>query len=324
MNTDTANNDLIEETAARWVMRLDRGDLSAREQREFDHWLEVASRHRGAFIGAQAHWLDFDRVTALAAGSAVPMRVRPMQYLRAAALVAVFFAGVLALLSASQHFLGGRETTGLGEIRRLTLEDGSTVALNTSSVVQVMFDRHERRIVLRRGEASFRVAHDQNRPFVVEARDVSVRALGTAFITRLRPQSVAVTVTEGVVEVVRNPERARAGEPVQSRRLERNQAVVVTGDSNPIAASNLSPNEVARRLAWQEGWLVFEGELLDHAVVEVNRYSSVPVVLDAPWLGEKSFVGVFRIGDTRAFARAAAAAYGVRVVEEGGALHLME
>jgi transmembrane sensor len=323
MSTDTANNDLIEETAARWVMRLDRGALTVAEQTEFDGWLAAAPRHRGAFIGAQAHWLDFDRVTALAAGGPAQAPDRRMRYLRAAAVAAVFCAGALAVLGAAQHFFGGRETTGLGEIRRLTLEDGSTVALNTHSVVQVKFDRHERRIVLRRGEASFRVAQDRNRPFLVEARDVSIRALGTAFVTRLRPRSVAVTVTEGVVEVVRNPESTATRAAPRAQRVGRNQAVVAES-SRPIAAQTLSASEVARRLAWQEGWLMFEGESLEQAVIEVNRYSSTPVVLDAPWLAEKSFVGVFRTGDTRAFAHAAAAAYGVRVVERAGALHLTE
>ena len=61
--------DDIDETAARWVMRMDRGELGEAEQRELDVWLEADSRHRGAFVRAQAIWCDLDRVAALSAGT---------------------------------------------------------------------------------------------------------------------------------------------------------------------------------------------------------------------------------------------------------------
>jgi len=323
MNTNVAESERVDEAAARWVMRLDRGELAPEERRELDAWLEAQPRHRGAFISAQAHWFDLDRVAAMDTGREPIAAQPPAKYLRFAIAAAVSLLALFGVLNLSQSYFGGRETTGLGEIRRLTLEDGSIVALNTSSIVQVKYGSKERRIVLRQGEASFRVARDQNRPFVVEARDVSIRALGTAFVTRLRPQSVAITVTEGMVEVVRNTDSRAGAAPPESQRVRRNQALLAE-ETKPIAPQTLSPNEVSRRLAWQDGWLVFEGERLDQAVVEVNRYSPTPVVLDAPWLDSKSFVGVFRTGDTRAFAHAAAAAYGVRVLEKGGALHLTE
>ena len=109
----------------------------------------------------------------------------------------------------NSRYLAGRESTQVGEVRRLTLDDGSALALNTSSVLQVKFAADERRIVLRQGEASFQVAHDEDRPFVVQAGDVSVRAVGTAFSVRMRQQELEVVVTEGVVEVlVREARRA--------------------------------------------------------------------------------------------------------------------
>ncbi|MGH8235850.1 MAG: FecR family protein, partial [Steroidobacteraceae bacterium] len=194
--------------------------------------------------------------------------------------------------------------------------------LNTSSVLQVKFAADERRIVLRQGEASFQVAHDEQRPFVVQAGDVSVRAVGTAFSVRMRQQDVEVVVTEGVVEVMRNGSTER----IAAERVARNQEVVVTSGqqpvARPIAVAALSETEVARRLAWQDGRLVFQGEVLADAVAEVNRYSTVPVVIDEPSLGRKSFVGVFRVGDTRAFAHAAAIAFDAQVLEEDGELHL--
>ena len=155
--------DDIEETAARWVMRLDAGALPELEQRELDAWLAADTRHLGAFVRAQAAWVNLDRVAALAAGRAPlkPQRAQ-WQWRRAAAIAAVMLGVITSAAFINSRYLAGRESTQVGEVRRLMLDDGSALALNTSSVLQVKFAADERRIVLRRGEASFQVAHDED------------------------------------------------------------------------------------------------------------------------------------------------------------------
>ncbi|HEX7114857.1 MAG TPA: FecR domain-containing protein [Steroidobacter sp.] len=319
MSTDSRSDD-IDETAATWVMRLDGAGLDEAGQRELDAWLAEDSRHLGAFVRAQAMWVDLDRVAALAAGRAPQApRADRVPVMRAAAVAALVVGLALGALGVSERFLEGRESTQIGEVRRLALDDGSMLALNTSSVVQVKFDEDERRIVLRRGEASFQVAHDRERPFIVQAGDVLVRAVGTAFTVRMhQDDEVEVVVTEGVVEVVRNAGSARPA----AKRVTRNHEVVVAEDEAPLEVAPLSESELTRRLAWQEGRLIFEGEELGRAIAEVNRYSPVPVMLEDPALASRSFVGVFRLGDTRAFAHAAAAAFDATVREENGKLYL--
>ena len=92
--------------------------------------------------------------------------------------------------------LGGGLELALACHRRLVLDDGSTVVLNTDSVVQVRFRKNRRDIILRKGEASFQVAHDAFRPFVVHADGVAVKAVGTSFAVREQPGGVKVTVAE--------------------------------------------------------------------------------------------------------------------------------
>ncbi len=90
MNTVIGKDD-IDGIAARWVMRMDRGELGETEQRDLDAWLEADSRHRGAFIRAQAIWCDIDRVAALGAGelmSAPQPRWSAASLQRAAAIAA--------------------------------------------------------------------------------------------------------------------------------------------------------------------------------------------------------------------------------------------
>ena len=63
----------------------------------------------------------------------------------------------------------------------MKLPDGSIVELNTSSTAAIAFSPAERRVRLTQGEGHFSVAKDAGRPFVVEARGLAVRAVGTMF-----------------------------------------------------------------------------------------------------------------------------------------------
>ena len=75
--------------------------------------------------------------------------------------------------------LGQTYDTAVGERRAISLEDGSTIELNTNSRVRVRLARGERRLWLEKGQAMFAVAPDKARPFLVTAGDTTVRALGT-------------------------------------------------------------------------------------------------------------------------------------------------
>lgn len=321
MNTVIGKDD-IDGSAARWVMRMDRGELGETEQRDLDAWLAADSRHRGAFIRARAIWCDMDRVAALGAGEfmcAPRPRWSAASLRRAAAIAACVLGLTLASMGVSDRYLAGRESTDRGETRRLMLDDGSALALNTQSVLQVKYGGDERRIVLRRGEATFQVAHDEQRPFIVQAGDVSVRAVGTAFNVRMKPEGVEVTVTEGVVDILRTDDPDK----VAIRRVRHNEEAVAQIEQ-PIEVVRLSDAAIARRLAWQEGRLIFEGERLTAAIAEVNRYSPVRVVIDDPELAQQAFIGTFKIGDARGFAHAAAAAFHMRVLERDQTLILTQ
>src|SRR5690606_38747537 len=79
------------------------------------------------------------------------------------------------------------------------LSDGSSLILNTNSIVQQHYSATQRMVRLESGEALFNVAHDASRPFVVLAADGVFRAVGTRFSVRIDPDHVTVTVTEGRV-----------------------------------------------------------------------------------------------------------------------------
>jgi transmembrane sensor len=130
---------------------------------------------------------------------------------------------------------------------------------------------------------------------------------------------VLVTVAEGVVEVARPQQTSHK---VERRYVTRDNQVVAL-NAAPLKQTAVADGQVSRRLAWREGLLMFDGETLGQAAAEVNRYTQTPVVIDDPQLADRHFVGVFQVGDVRAFARAAATAFDAQVAQKGdGSIHL--
>ena len=322
----------ISERAARWAVRADAGRLSPEEQWELDLWLNSDPRHRGAYVRARAQWVDLDRLAALRGpASAKTGKAGASPALSRRQLLAASAATVTILGGSLSWFLlrGGRErfASGIGEVRRIALEDGSTMLLNTATAVSVHLSKQQRDIRLIRGEALFEVAHDTTRPFLVHANDVAVRAVGTAFAVRLEAAQVDVTVTEGVVEVADSatthesgPSAPPASRP-EAQRVAANERVIIASAHAPKIRP-ISSAETDRQLAWREGMVSFDGESLATAVAEINRHNRHQIVVDDPALAAKPIVGVFRATDLDGFSAAAAAALKARAIPDGDVIRL--
>ena len=94
-------------------------------------------------------------------------------------------------------------TVPYGKRFNLVLSDGSKVYLNAGSSLRypVKFSGEGTRKVSLKGEAFFEVAKDPEHPFIVEAQELNVRALGTSFNVSAYPEDVltGVVLVEGAV-----------------------------------------------------------------------------------------------------------------------------
>lgn len=315
--------DREEDEAARWAIRRDGRELSPDEQASLDDWLAADERRVGALFRAEAvlSYLDqgqaIDVVAAPGAGvlaDAEPARRTRRHMLAGGGLaIAAALSGVLvtSLSTPREAF-----STAVGEIRRIPLADGSTATVNTASRITVAMQPERREIQVSDGEAWFEVAHDPKRPFVVEAGNVRVRAIGTAFSVRRHADGVDVLVTEGVVEIW------RVGEPQRPVRIQRGQRSFVAADATAVDAVSAAP-EIERALAWRSGELALNGEPLSYAVDELNRYNRQKIVIVDPMIGRTPIVGYFRTGDPGAFAEAVTAIAGARIEMDGSTIRLL-
>ncbi|MES2056553.1 MAG: FecR family protein [Pseudomonadota bacterium] len=299
------------EAASYWFVRRDGRELSDGEAVEFERWLRASPANAEELARMTAAWKLYDGLeeneglASLRATALAPPR-RPGQWKVAASglLAASLVAGVIfgtpimrsivpddsasAPAAAAQAV---RYATGKGQMRTVTLGDGSTVTLNTASEILVTLAPRRRMIRLVRGQALFEVAHDAARPFVVAASDRQVTALGTIFEVRLDTDRVEVILIKGKVAV---DQRANG----QSRSiLQPGQALVVArGIAQPIASI-----DVNAKLQWREGFVEFADEPLAQAVSEINRYSDRTIVLQDKELAAQRISGVFRTGDPDRF-----------------------
>jgi transmembrane sensor len=165
---------------------------------QFEHWERILTDGSGDGAGAvvtlptSAH----PAPTVPSPRKQTPGRFRLLQSIAAAVLVGVALSAMLIM-----GFRGQVIQTERGERREVALADGSVVHVDPETRLHVEYEARWRRVKLERGRALFRVAKDPNRPFLVQVRDTTVRAVGTAFAVEQHPQSVIVTVAEGKVAV---------------------------------------------------------------------------------------------------------------------------
>ena len=316
-------------TAAQWTIRRDRG-LSASESIDYELWLAADPRHAAAMQRSSAAWSLLDRIPESAAAPVLATATRRRSFWRrpvvlaslaaaaALALVAVRFTRSSAL--PSPDLAATTANAPSAGPRQLTLSDGTVVQLNTGGEVLEQFTPAERRVLLSHGEAHFAVTKNPARPFVVQAGNVDVRAVGTAFNIHLKAATVDVLVTEGVVQLNRPsaqvPVVTIAAPPDNLPRLNANERAVVslapTSPTSPaslapaIVVTTATPDDIARTLAWQAPLLRLGGSTLAELVLEFQRRSGQRVILADPALASLRVGGRFRADDLAGFTQALA------------------
>lgn len=193
-------------------------------------------------------------------------------------LALVCTAVTLLLLRAPVHT--ERLATQVGEVRAVVLPDGSQLTLGGRTEIEVRFARGSRRVELLEGEVFFKVAHDAQRPFFVSAGTSTVRVVGTEFDVRRGSAQVSIGVQQGVVEVATQP----PGAAQLSKVLTAGQGV--SADLRDGGLRDLDAGQVAATSSWRTGRRVYVDTALREIVADMNRYSSVPVLIAEPRIGE--------------------------------------
>lgn len=321
--------------AADWYARLRAQDVTEIDGLRFRAWLSGSAERRREFESLERLWQRADllehapamqrtRETIMARRrQVVQQRSRRISAVAAAALLIIGTVAWLWQLPASNVYV-----TDIGELRTIPVSDGSVVTLNTATEVRFDYSDTERRVELVKGQASFEVAKDKSRPFVVSAGGGEVRALGTVFDVHKDADKVTVTLIEGKVVVTpsalspsaeNSPRTAGSASIQEAASLNLSPGEQLSYLPAPIAATaspiaiKVAAVDVPRVMAWRARKLAFRDTLLTEAIAEANRYSRDQIVLEAPGMEAARLSGSFEAGKNDLFAEGLRTFFDLRI-----------
>lgn len=307
MSKPTETERECREAAIGWWVRLDRGALSHAELLAFRAWIARDPAREAAFEDICGLWGNLEGLRPQIPSGSPRLRRRLWLWHAAAAALA------LALWSASDELSilwRADFSTGTGEVRTVTLEDGSRVELNARTAIARDFSGGQRRLALLRGEAWFDVAPDPSRPFTVEAGGGITTAAGTSFDIATEKARTDVTVTEHSVKV------AAGGGTV----------TVAAGEQTAYGPGfSVLPHYAAdaeNATAWRRGKLIFQDKPLGEVIASLGHYHR-GLFLAAPSIRDRRVSGVFSTAKPLEALRAIELSLGLRALYLGDYLVLL-
>ena len=303
-----AEHDPIREEALDWLLKVEAAPDDEDLKSALAAWRGTSEQHERAYRSVARMWRLAGELAPDPARPAPerPQRVARSRRSRPMAVAAAALAACLTIYAAPQIllYMEADHMTGVGELRKVRLEDGSTLHLDAESAVAVSFGPARRSVTLLAGQAYFDVVRTPSRPFQVAADGLSVTVKGTRFAVEAGRSSVSVAVKAGAVEVA--PSRARRG----LFRLAPGNRLRMARATGAVTRTEVSPADVA---SWRDGQLVVDGVPLAEVVERLDRHHRGVIWLHGAALAERRITGVFNLSDPVAALRAAASTQGARV-----------
>ncbi|HVW72120.1 MAG TPA: FecR domain-containing protein [Rhizomicrobium sp.] len=295
--------------AAAWLGRLCADCRDSADEDGFRAWLAASAENAAAFEAVDRTW---DVLGALPGfEDAIPARqesrISRRLLLASVGLATIGATGFYVLRPASAHTF----ETGVGEQKRVTLEDGSRLFLDAQTKVSLSFSDKLRSALMPYGRTNFQIAFDANRPFIVEAAQRKIVADHCNLDIRCDGEQVQVVLIHGEADV--QPKTA----DTPMTRLQPGERMIATPQIERFDRPRLAP-----LVAWQDGYEIFESTRLEEAVAEMNRYSDTKIAVD-PRVADRKVSGVYRTGDNIAFARVVAQLLSVGVRQDDQAVSLV-
>jgi transmembrane sensor len=353
-SSDSAAPAAAARAAAEWLVILSDPECTYEERLDFIAWLRRSNLHVEEFLRVsqltqelagskswpqdsitglieKARAIDSNRVTRLvttterssAPRPAAAGRRRIVQRALAASMI-ILISGVLIAM-----FDWGAKTyiTNVGEMRSITLEDGSVVELNTRSRLRARFTAAARDVQLLTGEAIFRVAKNPHRPFRVWSGETEIVAVGTEFNVDAHNSSTVVTVLEGRVRVS-NSMSSTSGQSTGSTEPAARPIELASGEQAVVAEYDpprrVPVPDTKRATAWTERRLIFEETTLTDVAAEFARYNEKSIHILGEPLAGKRITGIFNATDQASFVEFLRTHADVRVHEDARGWVLQE
>lgn len=175
-------------------------------------------------------------------------------------------------------------------ITKVTLPDGSNVWLNHSSSLKYpsIFQGNSRNVELN-GEGYFEVVSNSKIPFIVNAGEIQIKALGTAFNIMAYPNEdrIETSLIKGRVEL----QRINAnGKVIPIFTMKPSDLSTFQKENNKISTRIIHDD---RYFSWKEGKLTFNEEPMNEVVKKLSRWFNVDIIVKDPELLNLTYTATF-------------------------------
>jgi transmembrane sensor len=175
-------------------------------------------------------------------------------------------------------------------ITKITLPDGSNIWLNHSSSLKypAVFEGNTRNVELN-GEGYFEVAHNTDKPFIVTAGDIQIKALGTEFniMAYSDEDRIETSLINGRVELQRTD---ADGKVVSFLKMKPTDLSIYQKSNNEIITRTINDD---RYFSWKDGKLVFNKEPIEEVVKKLSRWFNVEIQVEDPELLKLTYTATF-------------------------------
>lgn len=311
------------QAAIRWFVLMQDADIEHPQRSTFEHWLMADPAHQQAYNEVCSLWEDLDSPAQLAnLESALQQKsfiekTERSQKIRSTinrTLSVLFIAtiGTLGYLGyedlqaqPTMHLVASAE---IGQIRSQILEDGSKIMVNANSDVEVTYYRNQRIVKLNRGEVSFDVTKNPERPFIVDSGLAKVTVLGTRFAVNRFKSKVRVSVDHGTVRV--EPQQlgsAATSETATPTSANKHSEQILTLRDNEVAEIN-SHGKASRinraaadAFSFEYGTITFDGAGLEEIAETLSRYRKPPLSAQVVTTEDASVTAVIQAKNVERF-----------------------
>ena len=277
-----------------------RGDASASERVKMWKWVESSDDNRQEFMAFRR---VYDAILISDALETDQGTGEPSHTLRNVAIAAASaLAACLTFFLVINHHSEATSSdisdpmavntiaSPLGHQSQTVLSDGTTVWLNSGSELSVTsFSGSERRVSLS-GEAFFDVAHDGDRPFIVESDGLEVQVCGTRFNVNTYTDRQSVVLVSGSVNVSHDGQTSTIS-PGQLYLYDKTSGLEEIRDV-----------DTGNYVSWTGGYLQFEKAPLSLVFSQLGSYFGVEFDYDTASLGSRTLTGKFVLSEGVEFA----------------------
>jgi len=273
------------------------GEANQEEIRELFNWIELDVANKKQFeefkkawelsetnfdadvaaIDLDEEWSLFDKKISKQTDAKIikmyPPEKKKLSIFQVVAAVAAIFVvgfGIMFLFNSQSN-----ELVAENKIVESSLPDGSMISLNTQSTLEYSkkFNKHSRKVELK-GEAYFKVAHNPEKPFVIETGKLKIEVVGTEFnVNAKNPKgNVELVVVSGVVRVYTLADKS------DSVMLYAGDGAVFNNKQKKI---HKKQNNDINYLSWKTKKLVFENTELQDIVRTLNKTYSAHIVIES-------------------------------------------